>query len=61
MEVVNPIWVIGGMAMCDGLRIKSCRGLLRLTFPPGNGTEKLSGDFASLPISCRNMVIYFTL
>ncbi len=61
MEVVNPIWIIGGTAMCDGLRTKSCLGLLRLISPPGNETEKLSGDPASLPISCRNMVTYFTL
>ncbi len=47
IEVVNPICVIGGVAMCDGLRMKSCLGLSRLTSPPGNGTEKLSGDPAS--------------
>jgi len=61
MEVVNPIWIIGGTAMCDGLRTKSCLGLLRLISPSRNGTEKLPGDPASLPISCRNMATYFTL
>jgi hypothetical protein len=61
IEVVNPMWVIGGAAMCDGLRMKSCLCLFRQTTPPGNGTKKLSRDPASLPISCRNMVTYFTL
>jgi hypothetical protein len=56
IEVVNSIWAIGGTAMCDGLRMKSCLGLSRLTSAPGNGREKLSGDPASLPISCRNMI-----
>ena len=57
MAVVNPI---AGTAMCDGLRTKSCLGLDRLISPPGNGTEKLAGSPASLPIINLYMVTYLS-
>jgi len=44
MDVVNPIAVVGGAAMCYEPKMKRCLGLLRLTTPPGKGTEKLSGS-----------------
>ncbi len=50
--------VVGAMAetaMQYGLTTKCCKGLVRLTTPPGNGAEKLAGVPASLPIRNLNM------
>jgi hypothetical protein len=61
IEVASHVAVVGGAAMYDEVRMKSCLGLLRLTTLPRKGTKKLSGAPASLLFSCRNMVTYFTL
>ncbi len=37
------VGAMAGAAMWDGLTTKSCDGLARLTTPPGNGAEKLTG------------------